>query len=118
MSSVSLPINIATLMEQCGGMAAVANSVFDEFLTQVPVDVAEMDAKLAAGDLLAASKSAHRLKGTAGVLGAEKLYALCAAVELAGKESRGDDASHSLAELKVEAQRCIDAVPAARESVK
>ncbi|MDR0869726.1 MAG: Hpt domain-containing protein [Planctomycetaceae bacterium] len=116
--STELPITIETLMEQCGGMAVVAQSVLDEFLTQVATDIAEMETKLAGGDLLGASKAAHRLKGTAGVLGAAKLHSLCQAVEFAGKEGRGDDAKNSFAGLKVESQRCVDAVPAVRASVK
>ena len=118
MSNGTLPISIETLMEQCGGMAPVVSSVLEEFLTQVSTDVGEMETKLAGGDPLAASKAAHRLKGTAGVLGASKLHSLCAAVEMAGREGRTDDAVQSLTELKVEAQNCVDAIPIIRQQLQ
>lgn len=114
MSNGNLPFNMDTVMEQCGGSATVVGMVLDEFLTQVPTDTAEMEAGIAGGDLLSASKAAHRLKGTAGVLGAAKLHPLCAQMELVCKEGKADEAATVYAELKAEAQLCVDAVPAAK----
>lgn len=115
MSNGLLPISLDTIMEQCGGMAAVVETILDEFLVQAATDVSEMEEKLANGDLLTVSKAAHRLKGTAGVLGAAKLHSLCSAVELAGKEGRTADVVRSLNELKAETQVCVDAVPDIRK---
>jgi len=56
----------------------------------------------------------HRLKGTAGVLGASKLYDLCFALELAGKEGNAEQANSVYPNLKDEAERCVGAVPEAR----
>jgi HPt (histidine-containing phosphotransfer) domain-containing protein len=112
--SSELPFSMATLMEQCGGMASVVVTVLDEFLKQVPTDTNEMETGLASGDLLTVSKAAHRLKGTAGVLGASKLHPLCAALELAGKQGNADEAAKIYGELKTEAQLCADAVPVAK----
>lgn len=113
--SVDLPINLDTVLEQCGGKAEIAGMVLDEFLNQVPTDIGEMEQCLASGDLITAGKAAHRLKGTAGVLGAAKLHPLCASMELAGKEQRADDAAKFLVELKAEAERCVAAVPTVKE---
>ncbi|MDR2114858.1 MAG: Hpt domain-containing protein [Planctomycetaceae bacterium] len=115
--SSELPFSMETLMEQCGGSKIVVESVLDEFLKQVSVDTAEMETCLASGDLLTVSKASHRLKGTAGVLGASKLHPLCAALELAGKQGNAADAAQIYNELKVEAQRCVEAVPAAKEKI-
>jgi HPt (histidine-containing phosphotransfer) domain-containing protein len=112
--SSELPFSMETLMEQCGGMADVVRSVLDAFLEQVPTDTKEMETGLASGDLLTVSKAAHRLKGTAGVLGASKLHPLCAALELAGKQENAEDATKIYSELKTEAQLCVDAVPTAK----
>ena len=117
MSNGNLPFSMETLMEQCGGSKAVVDSVLDEFLKQVPVDTAEMEAGLTGGDLVSVGKAAHRLKGTAGVLGAAKLHPLCASMEIASKEGKGPEAAQIFAELKVEAQRCVDAVPTARAAL-
>ncbi|MDR3196427.1 MAG: Hpt domain-containing protein [Planctomycetaceae bacterium] len=115
--SSELPFSLETLMEQCGGSKAVAETVLDEFLKQVPADTSEMESCLANGDLITVGKAAHRLKGTAGVLGAMKLHPLCAALELAGKQENPDEAAKIYGELKIEAQRCIDAVPAAKATL-
>ncbi|MDR2439570.1 MAG: Hpt domain-containing protein [Planctomycetaceae bacterium] len=112
--SSELPFSMETLMEQCGGSKVVVESVLDAFLEQVPTDINEMETCLASGDLLTASKAAHRLKGTAGVLGASKLHPLCASLELAGKQANADEAAKIYNELKVEAQQCVDAVPVAK----
>lgn len=104
-------------MEQCGGSKTVVDMVLDEFLTQVPNDTAEMEACMASGDLATASKAAHRLKGTAGTIGAEKLHPLCAAMELACKEGKAQEANSIYAELKKEAQLCVDAVPIAKAKI-
>jgi HPt (histidine-containing phosphotransfer) domain-containing protein len=113
MSADTLPFNMETLLEQCGGSAAVGNAVLDEFLNQVPADTKEMEDNIASGNWLQVSKAGHRLKGTAGVLGAADLHKLCFAIELAGKENKADEVQEVYPKLKAEAQRCVDAVPAA-----
>ncbi|MDR2754944.1 MAG: Hpt domain-containing protein [Planctomycetaceae bacterium] len=112
--SSELPFSMETLTEQCGGSNVVVESVLDAFLEQVPTDINEMETCLASGDLLTVSKAAHRLKGTAGVLGASKLHPLCASLELAGKQGNATEAARIYSELKAEAQQCVDAVPAAK----
>ncbi|MDR0336079.1 MAG: Hpt domain-containing protein [Planctomycetaceae bacterium] len=112
--SSELPFSMETLMEQCGGSKMVVESVLNEFLVQVPNDTTEMENQLANGDLLAVSKAAHRLKGTASVLGASKLHPLCAALELAGKQGNADESAKIYSELKIVAQQCVDAVPVAK----
>ena len=118
MSNDSLPFTMTTVLEQCGGNKMIAGAVLEEFLNQVPTDIGEMESSLASGDLLTASKAAHRLKGTAGVLGAVRLHPLCAEMELAGKGGDAAKAAAIFAELKVEAQKCVDAVPAGMEMLK
>ena len=81
---------------------------------QVETDTKEMETCLASGDLTQAGKVGHRLKGTAGVLGAAKLHSLCFALEAAGKEGNAETATNTYPELKAEADRCVAAVPEAR----
>jgi HPt (histidine-containing phosphotransfer) domain-containing protein len=101
------------LLEQCGGSTAVGAAVLDEFLNQVPADTQEMEENITSGNLLQVSKAGHRLKGTAGVLGAAALHKLCFAIELAGKEGKEAEVNEVYPQLKAEAQRCVDAVPTA-----
>lgn len=117
MSNDNLPFSLETVLEQCGGKSEIAGMVLDEFLNQVPNDLSEMESSMSAGDWLTAGKAAHRLKGTAGVLGAAKLHPLCASMEMACKEGRTDEVPGIYAELKSEAQKCVEAVPAAKTAL-
>ena len=112
--SNDLPFKLETLLEQCGGNAEIAKIILDEFLGQVATDTEELDTSLAGGDLEQAGKAGHRLKGSAGVLGAEKLHSLCAALENATKNGSAEDAAKTYAELKAEADCCVAAVPEAK----
>jgi HPt (histidine-containing phosphotransfer) domain-containing protein len=112
--SDDFPFKIATLLEQCGGSQEVAIMILDEFLTQVDTDTKEMETFLASGDWVQAGKTAHRLKGTAGVLGAEKLHSLCFIIEIAGRDGNAEESTKTYPELKIEADRCAAAVPEAR----
>lgn len=105
------PFDIEALMGQCGGKKEIAGMVLAEFVNQTPKDIAEIEGALASGDLVLASKGAHRLKGTAGVIGAKQFHALCAELELA---CRNDDAAAApgfFARLKEVAGSCIAYVP-------
>ena len=112
--SDDFPFKITTLLEQCGGSKDIGKVILDEFLIQVAADTKEMESCLTSGDLTQVGKVGHRLKGTAGVLGAAKLHALCFALETAGKEGNTEKATQTYAELKAEADRCTAAVPEAR----
>ena len=112
--SNDFPFKIETLLEQCGGNKAVGEMILDEFLTQVATDTKEMADCLANGNLVQSGKVGHRLKGTAGVLGATKLHELCFILEMAGKEGNAEKANAAFPDLKVEADRCVAAVPEAR----
>ena len=118
MSSDNLPFTMATILEQCGGSNSTAVMVLEEFLNQAPTDIGEMETCLASGDLLTASKAAHRLKGTAGVLGAVRLHPLCADMELTSKGGDAAKAAEVFAQLKAEAQCCVNAVPQGLDLLK
>ena len=112
--SDDFPFKIETLLEQCGGNKTIGEVILDEFLVQIAADIQEMEDSLASGDLQKTGKAAHRLKGTAGVLGAAKLHTLCHALETAGKAGNADESAKVYPELKAETDRCIVAVPEAR----
>ena len=109
-----LPFRIETLLEQCGGNRDIGKIVFEEFLLQVAEDSNEIKACLDRGDLIQAGKVAHRLKGSAGVLGADRLHSFCLALETAGKDEDAEDAAKFFLELKAEIERCVAAVPEAQ----
>jgi HPt (histidine-containing phosphotransfer) domain-containing protein len=112
--SDDFPFKIETLLEQCGGSKDVGAMIFDEFLIQVAADTKEIENCIASGDLVQAGKVGHRLKGTAGVLGATTLHALCFTIEMAGKDGKAEEIAKTYPDLKAEAERCVAAVPEAR----
>jgi HPt (histidine-containing phosphotransfer) domain-containing protein len=112
--SADFPFKIETLLGQCGGSKDIGIVILDEFLIQVEADTKEMETCLASGDLTQMGKVGHRLKGTAGVLGADKLHALCFAIETAGKEGNAEEAAKNYPDLKAEADRCVAVVPEAK----
>jgi len=112
--SANFPFKIETLLEQCGGNKDIGGIILDEFLIQVEADLKELETCVAGGDLMQAGKVGHRLKGTAGVLGATNLFALCADMEHAGKDGKGDEVVAILPKLKAETEVCVAAVPEAK----
>jgi len=112
--SDDFPFKMDTLLEQCGGNRDIAGVILDEFVIQVADDLKEIETCIASGDLVQVGKVGHRLKGTAGVLGAAKLHSLCFALEVSGKEGRAEEVAKTSPELKSEAERCVAAVPEAR----
>ena len=108
------PFKMETLMEQCGGNKDIAGVILGEFIIQVADDLKEMETCISSGNWVQVGKVGHRLKGTAGVLGAAKLHALCQTLETAGKGENADVVASTSLELTAEANRCVDAVPEAR----
>ena len=115
------PFVIATLLEQCGNSKDIAEIILEEFVVQIGDDIREITASLASGDLLQVGKVGHRLKGSSGVVGAEHLHSLCLAIEQtaknAAKEGATAEVAKIFAELKAEADRCVAAVPKAKEKL-
>lgn len=112
--SNDFPIKIEVLLEQCGGSRDIGGVILDEFIIQVGDDVKEIDTCLASNNLVQVGKVGHRLKGTAGVLGAERLRSLCAIIETAGKDGNAEEIGKAYPELKAEIDRCLAAIPEAR----
>jgi len=102
---------VAFLLAQVGGSAETAVLVLEEFVSQTPLDIENIEKYLGAGDLTAASKVAHSLKGSSGTIGAKGLHQVAADLEMACRESDAEKANTLFAQLKQEAKRCLDFVP-------
>ena len=119
MSDNNAPLDAAFLLAQVGGSAATAMLVLEEFGSQTPLDIQNIENLLGAGDLTAAGKVAHSLKGSAGVFGAEiHLRLTAAALEMACRANDTPKANELFAQLKPEAQRCLDFVPELKNKFK
>ncbi|MCL2305241.1 MAG: Hpt domain-containing protein [Planctomycetaceae bacterium] len=112
------PMDAAFLLAQVGGSAETAALVLEEFINQVPLDVGNIENLLTAGDLAAAGKVAHSLKGSSGVFGANQLRQIAADLEMACRGNEAEKANELFAQLKSEAQRCLDFIPELKNSLK
>lgn len=94
----SLAILDPTPMEEAfGEIDEMAIETYGLFLTTTEPLLAEIGRHLAAGDLSAASETAHSAKGAARMTGAFRLAGVCAHIESLTKEGNGDDALEWLA---------------------
>jgi len=111
------PFKIETLLEQCGGSREIGKVILDEFIIQAADDIKEIDTSIADGNWVQVGKVGHRLKGTAGVFGAAKLRNLCTALETAGKGGNSEEIAKTYTEVKAEIERCVAAIPEAKEQL-
>ena len=111
LSDNNVPMEAAFLLAQVGGNPETAVLVLEEFISQTPLDIDNIEKHLGAGDLVAGSKVAHSLKGSSGVFGAHQLRQIAADLEMACRGNETEKANELFAQLKQEAQRCFDFIP-------
>lgn len=68
-----------------GGRGGVLEKFVAAFNTHVPETIATLRAAVEAADFAAINASAHKMKGSAGNLGASHLAGICLKLEMAGK---------------------------------
>lgn len=68
----------------------LARTLAEAFLVDLPVQVAALVDAVAANDLLATERQAHKIKGAAANVGGEALRATTNAIEKAGKARDGE----------------------------
>ena len=118
MADNNAPMDSSVLLAQVGGSAATAVLVLEEFISQTPLDIQSIESTLGSGDIVAAGKVAHSLKGSSGVFGAHALRQIAADLEMACRGNEPEKANELFAQLKPEAQRCLDYIPMLKESLK
>lgn len=103
--------DIEAFLGQCAGKKEIAVMILEEFVKQAPIDLTELETALSGPDLVEASRVAHRMKGTAGVLGTATYHQLCAEMEMACRNENSALAQELLPKVKESAQACVDYVP-------
>lgn len=104
----------ARLLANCLNKISLATMVLDQFETQAHGDLAKLATLAEAGNLLDISRVAHGLKGAAAVITAARIEVAAARVEEAARTSTLEETLAALAELRVETDRCLAGLPAAR----
>jgi HPt (histidine-containing phosphotransfer) domain-containing protein len=110
--TTSLPIALDMLLEQCCGSGEFAASLLSDFGKDLLARCAGIIRHLDASDAPAVTATAHCLKGSAGMLGAAGLSEIAARIEAAGRSGDLADSAPLAAQLRDEAQRCLQFLPA------
>lgn len=89
---------------------ALLREVFEMYLEDAPARLASIKAGLTAGDLSAASKAAHSLKGISGSVGSPRLSEAALAIEKAGREGNLAAARDNFPLLRALLDQTIDEI--------
>ncbi len=100
------------LLERMGGREDLVARVLLRFTGSVHEMVSKLSDAIADGDAAKAGRLAHTLKGAAGMVSAESLSAVAAAMEVQGKAGQLSEMKNSLELLNEELRLCLDAIAA------
>ncbi len=101
------PIDRAVLLEQCMGEARLAAMVLERFESQLRSDFSQITEAIKARDLACLPRVLHALKGTAGAVGARRLYQLAAAMEAHARAGELEPVLGEGPEVCREVQSCL-----------
>ncbi|MBX3498910.1 MAG: PAS-domain containing protein [Alphaproteobacteria bacterium] len=93
-----------------GGDAAFERELFDTFSGELEESEGEIDAAMRAGDLARVARAAHRLKGSALQIGAQRAGAAALALEEAGKAADRQRCQDARGHLATELRRLASAL--------
>jgi len=110
--AVESPLDARFLLDQVGGNIETARLVAEEFTNLAPIDQEQLEQWLDLEDLPSAGKLAFYLRGVYCVLGAMRLCALMADLEVACNENNKTAAYEAYQKFREEIARCVDSVPA------
>jgi HPt (histidine-containing phosphotransfer) domain-containing protein len=90
--------------------------VLERFAAQLIADRQAICAAVSAADVSAVARTAHRLKGAAGAVAADRLHALAAVLESHAKNGQLQAVALELESLIDEIERCAAYLPVARRA--
>ncbi len=102
--------NRARMLEALDGDEELADEIASEFLNETPRKLASLSAALVAGDMETARRNAHAIKGLAGNVGGDALYAAAADAERAARVGDRDEAAVRGEYLAREFERLKEAI--------
>ena len=91
--------------------------LIDLFMTEAPTRLATLTSALGAGDSSTAQRTAHTLKSTAAIFGAETMQAIAAAAELAARAGEFQEVARLLAPLRTATEQVRRALLAERATL-
>lgn len=108
------PLDLERLLQQCMRRPELVLRVLERFAAQLIADRQAICAAVSAADVSAVARTAHRLKGAAGAVAADRLHAVAALLETHAEQARLQAVRQELDGLIAEIERCAAYLPAAR----
>ncbi|HVZ93104.1 MAG TPA: response regulator [Phycisphaerales bacterium] len=105
------PFDTAILSQACGGAHELKKRILERFHQQLTSDLDLLDSALSSQDAPTLRKTAHRLKGAAGTLGAFRLARHAQQLEQLEIEGQLEQARQIIDTVRTEAARCLAEIP-------
>ncbi|MFO0896589.1 MAG: ammonium transporter [Pirellulales bacterium] len=101
------PIREADLLARCLDDARLVDRLLAKFATQAPAEFQQLSAALAAGDIGAAARAAHALKGMSANMSAARVWEQAARTERAARDNDLVAMQEAVAQLDAELVACV-----------
>lgn len=108
------PVDVAALLEQVVGNAALVDTAADLIVAQCAQDLQRIEQAIAVGDAAALADAAHTLKGAAAYFSAGAVHSAAAKLELLGRTSMLAHAAGLAVQLRSEVERLAAYLPEVR----
>ncbi len=102
------PFDYPKLLEEWDGNAEFLRKLLETFSCESASDLAGLEKAFAADDAVQVARLAHRIKGSAGVVGVQSVCELAAMIEAHVKRRGLNNAIVYLETLRAELKRCDD----------
>ncbi len=103
----TLPFDREMLLQRCSGKAALAATILEKFEKQATSAMSELQQCVLDQDAEKLARTAHAIKGTAGIVAADTLRAAAARLEDIGREQTMELAGECLEQVGQEVERCV-----------
>jgi signal transduction histidine kinase/PleD family two-component response regulator/HPt (histidine-containing phosphotransfer) domain-containing protein len=111
------PIDARMLVERCVGKPEIASKVLDTFEKQIVTDLEKLKRSFADHDVETFTRVAHTVKGSAGMLSADRIRAVAAQLEQLGKDRTIDAAGEAIERLGEEVRQCLAYLPECKRAI-
>lgn len=95
-----LPLDYAQLVRRCMGKVELADRLLNSFEQRFPLELAEIESCLTAGDVVRLTRLMHQLKGTVANVSANVLHTIVSHLEEVARAGRFADVETGLAEVR------------------
>ncbi|MCD6339947.1 MAG: response regulator, partial [Verrucomicrobia bacterium] len=107
----ALPVfNLRALLDRVDGDEDLARTMMEAFFEEAPGQLAELREHLASGGIEDAARMAHSIKGSAGFISGEEVYALAQEMDRLGKAGDLEGMRGKLPEFEKAMERLLEAL--------